>query len=167
MRRVLDRHLTPTLAVSALAMVLALGSGVAMASGLIGTRQIKNGAVTTAKLHDRAVTSAKLAPLGAFHDVGTTAVPFQNGWRNAGGGFAPARFYQDPYGVVHLEGTITAGGSSFAFTLPPGFRPSFEHAWAISGGAAPAIAEVRPNGSVMVFNLAGFDSLDGISFRTR
>jgi hypothetical protein len=168
MRKFLARHLSPSLAVSAMAVVLALGSGAAVAaSGLVGTKQIRNGAVTTAKLHDRAVTSGKLAPLGAYHNVGTAAVPFQNGWHNANGGFAPTRFYTDPYGVVHLEGTIIGGGSSFAFSLPPGFRPAFEHAWAISSGAGTTMAQVLHNGAVMVFNLSGFDSLDGISFRTR
>ena len=169
--KAIPRHLTPSLAVSTVALVLAVGSGAAVASSgiIIGTKQIKNGAVTTPKLHDQAVTSRKLAGLGSYHLVGTSAVPFQNGWvNNTVLGNVPARFYKDPYGIVHLEGVIKDGASSFVFTLPPGFRPAFRHIWPIANasGTNDVIGIVMPNGAVLVFPIAGV-SLDGMSFRTK
>jgi hypothetical protein len=170
--RAVRRHLTPSLALSVLALVLAAGSGAAVASSgiMVGTSQIKDGAVTTAKLANKAVTSAKLAGLGRYHLVGTSAVPFQNGWTNYTAlNNAPARFYKDPYGVVHLEGVITGGAGAFVFTLPRGYRPALRHIWPIANasGSNDGIGVVMPSGSVLVFPLNAILSLDGISFRTR
>jgi hypothetical protein len=170
MSRALSRRVSPSLAVASVALLFALGGGVALgASGLVTTKQIANGAVTTPKLHDHSVTSIKLAPLEAYHQVGTSAIPFENGWHDVAG-YAPARFYKDPFGVVHLEGLITGGGASFAFTLPKGYRPGANHEWPIavgSGGSGMPVATIFSSGAVQVFDLGTANSLDGISFRTK
>lgn len=62
-----------------------------------------------------------------WHRVGTAGEPpFLNGWDNADSELAPARFYKDPLGIVHIQGTIaTPGITNHVFTLPPGYRPAF------------------------------------------
>jgi hypothetical protein len=169
MKQILRRWMSPSLAVSALALAVALSGGVAMASGLIGTNQIKNGAVTTAKLHNGAVTTTKLAGPGKYHNVGAAGVPFLNGWSNYGLGFAPARFYVDVSGVVHLEGVVQGGtASSNVFRLPTGFRPRLNHAWAVAATGGVENIDVYSNGLVFAFGPAtAAVALDGISFRTR
>lgn len=84
-------------------------------------------------------------------------MPFENGWTN------------DTTGVVHLEGVIKGGASSFVFTLPPGFRPAFRHIWPIANasGTNDGIGIIMPSGSVLVSELNAVLSLDGISFRTK
>src|SRR3954453_7886338 len=53
------RRPSPSMVVSIVALVLALGGG-AYAAGTIGTSDIKKGAVTRSKLHSNAVTSSKV-----------------------------------------------------------------------------------------------------------
>jgi len=170
MKRTLRRLMSPSLAISALALAVALSGGVAVASvtGLIGTSQIKNGAVTTPKLHNGAVTTPKLAGPGKYHNVGSPGLHFLNGWTNLGGGFAHARFYVDVTGVVHLEGVVTGGtASSTVFVLPKGFRPQQNHAWAVAANGGVEDVDVFSNGDVFAFGPAtAAVALDGISFRT-
>ena len=170
MKRILGRALSPSLAISALALSLALGGGSALAvAGLIGTAQIKNGAVTTPKLANGAVTSAKVAA----PKCGNVTV-FTNGWKNiaSGDGFHRARFCKDVLGIVHLDGVLT-GGTAFtaAFTLPRAFRPAFNHAFAVAAGiSGPTLenVDVFTNG-VVFMNGTATDavSLDGVSFPLR
>jgi hypothetical protein len=62
MKRIVGRVLSPSFAISALALSVALSGGSALAAaGLIGPGQIQNAAVTTPKLANRAVTAPKLA----------------------------------------------------------------------------------------------------------
>lgn len=62
--RRLARHLTPSLFISVLALVIATSSGayaaLTLGQGEVHTRNIATGAVTTPKLHDGAVTSRKV-----------------------------------------------------------------------------------------------------------
>jgi hypothetical protein len=148
-------RLTYSNVVSTLCLFLLVGGGTAFAAtqlskNSVGSKQIKKNAVTSAKIKKEAVTGAKiklssvgtvpsaavassLAPVEAIHVVGAPGQPpFENGSSNfteAGINFAPASFYKDHEGIVHLEGAVKTGknGSASivsAFTLPVGFRPA-------------------------------------------
>jgi hypothetical protein len=73
--------------------------------------------------------STEFAPrtVEPWHEVGQTGEPaFQNGWQNLGDTrTATAAFYKDPWGVVHLKGTVKSGSNgSTIFTLPCGYGPN-------------------------------------------
>jgi hypothetical protein len=62
----------------------------------------------------------------AVHYVGTSGQQaFASGWGNANSGYAPASFYKDRAGVVHLSGRIQriASGGVLVFHLPPNYAP--------------------------------------------
>jgi hypothetical protein len=108
----------------------------------------------------------------AWHLVGTLGQPaFENGWTNYGGGFAPAAFYLDPIGRVHLQGIVKNGAKeSTVFTLPAGYRPPEHLAFAVAAGTAPGKVEdvdVYSSGAVFAFGAESVIGLDGISFRVR
>ena len=72
--------------------------------------------------------STEFAPsaVESWHEVGQTGEPaFENGWQNLGDSrTATAAFYKDPWGVVHLKGTVKSGSNgSTIFTLPCGYGP--------------------------------------------
>jgi hypothetical protein len=94
---------------------------------------------------------------------------FKNGWSNFGFGTAPASFYKDPVGVVHLRGTITGGtAGSPAFTLPAGYRPSKGLFMpAMGGGPEAALLQITTNGDVSPDCVSGacIIGMDGLSFR--
>jgi hypothetical protein len=148
-------RLTYSNVVSTVCLFLLVGGGTAFAAAQlgknsVGAKQLKKNAVTTAKIKKAAVTGAKiklssvgtvpsaavansLAPVEAIHVIGAPGQPsFENGSSNfteAGLDLAPAGFYKDHEGIVHLEGAVKVGknGSASlvpAFTLPVGFRPA-------------------------------------------
>ncbi|MDO9494197.1 MAG: hypothetical protein Q7J48_00705 [Nocardioides sp.] len=101
---------------------------------------------------------------------------FENGWHDYYLAYNPARFYKDPFGIVHLSGAI-AGGTlhSTAFTLPEGYRPiglalypvlSTDGAGGL-GSIVPASFFIYRNGWCYVQNGGNnaFVSLEGITFR--
>jgi hypothetical protein len=50
--------------------------------------------------------------------------PLKNGWRNLGGDWAPASFYVDNTGIVHLRGQVTGGSiGTEVFTLGCDYYP--------------------------------------------
>ncbi len=93
-----------------------------------------------------------------------------NGWQNDGGSNAPAQFYKDKEGRVHLSGLVKFGTSITMFTLPEGYRPSTSGAQIFSvlhlAGTSPTQTYLRinPNGDVQTEGLF-FVSLSGVSFR--
>lgn len=55
---------------------------------------------------------------------------FQNSWANFGGGYGVARFWKDPWGIVHITGVLLnpavnpgSGNQTVVTTLPVGYRP--------------------------------------------
>ena len=118
-----------------------------------------------------------------------------NVWRNYGDAFAPAAFYRDQLGIVHLRGlvqnpalTIDTDFVEFPiFRLPEGYRPvarrvfpSVGSSWPSGTAVAQARVDVQPNGLVTLVQACGVDgdsmledcsgtggdlTLEGIAFR--
>jgi hypothetical protein len=79
-----------------------------------------------------------------------------NGWANIGpdasNWHAPAGYWKDNAGVVHLRGTLVSGSSATAtmFTLPVGYRPAGNLMWTgLSASGANCRVEVHSDGVVM------------------
>ena len=89
-----------------------------------------------------------------WHEVstfGTCSIsPATVPWEPLGGsGFAPA-YYRDPYGVVHLRGSVKCPASSASdysiFFLPAGFRPdSFVYYPVVVAFNQPGAVGITPN----------------------
>jgi hypothetical protein len=93
------------------------------------------------------------------------------GWSNQGGTYRPACYWIDAQGVVHLEGAITGGApdsTTPVFTLPAGYRPPFDHWFAITSNNALGVLRVAPSGAVTIRQGSGtsLTSISGITFRT-
>lgn len=91
-----------------------------------------------------------------------------NGWVNFGGTFAPAGYYKDKQGQVHLRGLIKSGTiPSVAFTLPAGYQPPLDGIFAVASANLYGQLEVHSNGNVYIRSPSSntWVSLAGISFR--
>lgn len=106
-----------------------------------------------------------------FRKVGDAGQPaFLNSWVNFGTTDAPAAFWRDPFGWIHLRGLIkngTIGSTNAAFTLPPGFRPPLREVFPVISNGAIGRVDIEPDGDVII--AAGnntYVSLAGIHFRT-
>jgi hypothetical protein len=126
--------------------------------------------------------SPELRPPEAWHEVtafGTcTITPSAAPWENYGAALAPAAYYRDPLGVVHLKGSVKCPGQTSAayvvFTLPPGYRSDevlYFPAEANFGSETNGVAVV-PGGQVTLSKGSSGTShpethlsLDGVSFR--
>lgn len=164
-------------------------NGAKIADGSVTGAELGAGAVTNDKIADNAVTGAKVdeATLGevpSAKNAGflggspaseyaksqlptSTLATLIGGWKTEGGR-APASFYKDPFGIVHLEGVVEGGGTfSQIFELPPGYRPGQSANFLIYGNASsPAGLFVGDDGDVTL--LEGDDafiSLYGVTFR--
>lgn len=101
--------------------------------------------------------------------VGSTGnAQFQNGWVNFGGANASASYYKDPFGIVHVKGTVKSGTlNATIFTLPPGYRPQEDEIFsAVQNGLFVPIV-VHPDGTVVPFaNTTNvYVTISGITFR--
>jgi len=105
----------------------------------------------------------------AWHIVGNASEPaFQSGWVNYGSGLAPAGFYKDPTGLVHLRGTMASGTIAAAmFTLPVGYRPAYNLIFqGTTAGGTGARVDVTPAGALVPqIGTNPYFAIDGISFR--
>jgi hypothetical protein len=107
--------------------------------------------------------------------IGTAGNPnFAPGWANLGGGGsqgAPAGFFKDQFGIVHLQGDLNPPSSSGTiFTLPPGYRPTHGGATGLLFGVpaddATGVVEVLFTGAVHADRaFTNLLSLNGITFR--
>jgi hypothetical protein len=129
-------------------------------------------------------TQAVLAPAEQWHEIGSAGNPgFKTcnvaplvAWQNNRPDTdATAAFYRDPYGVVHLKGSIKCsgdpGGSYPIFELPAGYWPSKLQWWLASADNGPATVVAENDGTfaelIYVSGAHAGDriSLDGISWR--
>ena len=98
--------------------------------------------------------------------VGATGEPpFQNGASAAGGGVLDPGFWKDPFGTVHLQGTLVVITDAPAFTLPAGYRPAGEASFPVTDNVGDTgHIRVDPDGDVQLLGSAT-PTLDGITFR--
>lgn len=90
-----------------------------------------------------------------------------NSWTDYGTPHIGAGYMKDSQGFVHLRGLVKSGTISTAiFTLPVGYRPTAEHAFAVESNATIGTCRVQADGNVMANsgNNAWF-SLSGVHFR--
>lgn len=103
------------------------------------------------------------------YSVGSAGKPAFNGaWVNSGGGFAPARYWFDREGNVHIEGHVKTGAvPGVMFNLPVGYRPSTPRRFPTSANGAFGALEVDAAGNVSALAGSNADfALNGISFPT-
>jgi hypothetical protein len=95
------------------------------------------------------------------------------GWTNYESVYAPAGFWKDAAGEVHLRGTIKPFGGPGAITndfffLPDGYRPVGTRQFVITNCYLDTIQiEIEPDGAVHTPSVGGTicAAFDGISFR--
>jgi hypothetical protein len=148
----LRERLTFANVMATVAVFFALGGASYAATQLpknsVGAKQLQKNAVTGAKIKKQTITAGKikkgtltgtqinLTKLGTVPTAQTanTLGPsenwhdavLENGWSNGPPEtpFAPAGYYKDLGGVVHLRGLVSGGTLGKAiFHLPPGYRP--------------------------------------------
>lgn len=96
-------------------------------------------------------------------------VGFQNSWVDFAGGVATAAYWKDPWGIVHLRGTIKNGAiGGPAFTLPVGYRQSAGLLiYPAMSNAAIGRLDINTNGDVIPsIGSNVYFCLDGITFKT-
>lgn len=108
-----------------------------------------------------------LRPPGAI-EAWTVVSTFSNSWAAFGSDRPPPRYYKDPYGVVHLSGSMKDGTvDATAFTLPVGYRPAYRHRFATDENGTAGVINVSSDGGVNAVGGTNTErTLNGISFRT-
>jgi hypothetical protein len=180
------RHLTYANVMATIAAFIALGGGAYAAFHLprnsVKSKHIVNGQVKERDLAPAEPVTLVSAPGGPEFESFNDASHGPSEWTDATDAL-PVGYYRDPYGVVHLQGSLCVidsgafGDCAFAFgyhntpavfTLPPGYRPgAFEEHFAATGGS-DEIKMLRIQSGVLYINPnSSSDSLwlDGISFR--
>ena len=96
-----------------------------------------------------------------------TAPTLTNSWVNFGAPYNPAGYFKDPFGIVHLRGTIKSGTmSAAAFTLPVGYRPPNRERFSNVSNALFGAFEAREDGTVVpIVGSNGDFCIDGATFR--
>jgi hypothetical protein len=204
-RRMLRERLTYANVLSTVAVFIALGGisygATQLPKNAVGSKQLKKNAVTGAKIKKQTITANKfkngtltgtqinLAALGTVPtaQLANTLGPpenwhdaaLENGWKNAPPEvpFAPAGYYKDLAGVVHLRGLVGSGSPGSAILhLPPGFRPASGRiiiplgfcGSGCPGKSAPLVifgSGIGNEGSMLAPGTAATIGLDGVTFR--
>ena len=113
---------------------------------------------------------------GTLAQPAWTAVTFNTGFANAGGGYQTVQYRKNSLGEVELRGSATVGNNGTVFTLPAGYRPSADRAFVLLqfGGedadAATTVigCHITSAGAVEVAasSAGAVASFDGIRFST-
>jgi hypothetical protein len=116
-----------------------------------------------------------LAQPEAVHLVGAAGEPaFAAGASNTSSGTAPVGFYKDPFGIVHLQGSVNTGdAAALIFTLPAGYRPGAQIDFSVPAFAGGGTTFTTNRAAILadgtVYNDRGtgtsYVSLNGITFR--
>lgn len=94
----------------------------------------------------------------------TVAPTLAGTWTNLGAGQTAAGYFKDPFGIVHLQGAITGGGTDTIFTLPSGYRPAAYQEFGASCNNLFGLVTVDSAG-VVACTVHGDIVLNGITFR--
>ena len=189
MKKAKVRWPSPAVTIAGAALFFVLGGGALAAQHYVisSVNQIKPSVVKQLR-GDRGPrglrgAKGKQGPAGplvtpeAWHDVGSSGAPaFSNGWANSSDtSDTTAAYYKDPFGVIHLKGTVDDGSatSDNVFTLPSGDRPAATaHFLAVTMRVSylDDFASVRiDSAGVVAITRAGGGAtdyaLDGITFR--
>lgn len=167
--------------------------------GAVATAKLKDGAVTGAKVQEETLSKVPsaghadradlagdadslggmaanrylTAPTEPVRLVGTPGNPdFNSSWKNFGPAFAPAGFYKDQLGIVHLQGLVDPPGFAGAiFRLPDGYLPDQSYNFTYFGAMAdsakivPIQVEVDGDVTAATSDYSNSLTLDGITFR--
>jgi len=115
------------------------------------------------------------ATVEGWHNVSYCPVqpgfPATSNWRDAGNGTAPVGYRKDPWGIVHLRGSMSGGTESNSpFSLPDGYQPTHTVRLVVpetNGAPWVGTIDIRPTGELVPWGLVspiGAVSLDGVSF---
>jgi hypothetical protein len=107
-------------------------------------------------------------------------------WGNYNGGFAPAGYFRDRDGIVHLRGLVQASDGAFGSCtgslsdrtitdsngLPPGYRPEYQTLFTNSSNDKPGRVDVGTGGAIFIepnyptmTDAKAWVQLDGLTFR--
>ena len=181
-RRVGDYVRRNHLGLLCLFLILGGGTAWALANNSVKSKHIVNGQVK----------DVDLAAPEDWHLVGTQGEPVfgdttpfaqhdyceSASWGNTESIYdTPTGFFRDPFGIVHLKGSMSGGRFSIhcgAFKLPLGYRPG-DWGESFTGVSDPGTARIvvfgtngdGDDGEVQVFggDSTDFVTLDGITFR--
>jgi hypothetical protein len=196
MKHILGRRPSPAMMVAFIALLVA-ASGTAVAAGNLvsGDSLIKQRSLSGNRLRNHTLTGNQinLARLGKVPSAHTADVAHNanqlggqpanayvsagglsymtptllSGWTN--GSTSAAQFAKDPFGVVHLRGSL-ANGTGVAFVLPDGFRPPSVVVEPVftpfTAGAQWGELLITTTGQVIPIgtNVKTLTSLDGVTF---
>lgn len=90
-----------------------------------------------------------------------------NSWVNYGGTAAPAGYWKDAFGVVHLRGCVKDGtADTTVFTLPVGYRPAVDHKGATTENNTARALAITASGVVSSISAGNTELwLEGITFK--
>ena len=118
---------------------------------------------------DVATNTSSLAGKANIAQESWIAPTLENSWVNTTGlGLQDARYMKDSLGMVHIQGSVTAGSANTTvFTLPEGYRPAAALTWASIGKTATDVvirASISSTGGFKLQATETFVSIQ-VSFR--